>query len=60
MGPCKECGKWHCECVLDFLDELAVVKDYAHRAKQLVRFVEAKADLPFQRFIKQCFGDEQR
>lgn len=51
MGPCKECGKWHCECVLNFLDELAALD--AHRQETLLqhRVLKARHDPAFQRFM---------
>jgi hypothetical protein len=56
MGPCKECGKWHCGCVLDFLDELEAL--HAHREETLLqhRALKARHDPAFQRFMSRLGG----
>lgn len=53
MGPCKECGEWHCKCVLNFLDELEAL--HAHREETLLQHgvLKARNDPAFQEFMQQ-------
>jgi hypothetical protein len=51
MGPCRECGKWHCECVMDFLDELDELHRHREETTLQHRALKAKHDKPFQRFM---------
>ena len=49
MGPCKDCGKWHCVC--RFVDELAELGRQRRAQIQEHRLLKAKHDPSFQRFM---------
>lgn len=57
MGPCKTCFKWHCSCLLDFLDELEELQ--AHRKETMLQHsvLKARHDQPFQRFMAKLLPD---
>lgn len=58
MGPCKECGQWHCVCDLirQFEENRAQYQDiiYEHRTGTS----RPRNDPAFERFMRQCLGDK--
>lgn len=52
MGPCKDCGKWHCACVLDFLDELEALHRHHEETLLQHRVLKARHDPAFQTFLR--------
>ncbi len=60
MGPCRDCGQWHCICdahakSMRFLqDEIWVNKAACEAAIQEHRSLKARHDKDFQRFMERC------
>jgi hypothetical protein len=57
MGPCKECGEWHCDCAWTSA-AFAYIQNEQHRHETLLqhRVLKARHDPAFQSFMAKVWS----
>ena len=53
MGPCRDCGQWHCVCDWnrELLEEIRKLRAHRDETLLLHRSLKAHMDEGFQRFM---------